>query len=197
MKNTTKIVNKKRTIIAVITVLAFLLVAPTLLISFLGFRENIFPADVAVVLGNEVYADGTCSPRLVGRLERAVDLYRAGDCKKIIVSGGVGLSGFDEGVGMRNYLLSQRVPRGDIVVDSHGVNTRATARFTARYMREHGLGSAIAVSQFFHIPRTVMAFRAEGVPRVGAAYARYFEWGDVLSTLREVPAYLAYAIGLK
>lgn len=197
MKNITRPSNKKRAVIAAIAILAFLLVAPALLLSLLGLRENVFPADVAVVLGNEVYADGTCSPRLAGRLERAVDLYEAGECGKIVVSGGVGLSGFDEGVGMRNYLLSRGVPGGDVVVDSNGVNTRATAQFTARYMKEHGLGSAIAVSQFFHIPRAVMAFRAEGVPRVGAAYARYFEWRDVLSTLREVPAYLVYAMGMK
>lgn len=193
-----KLTRKKRFLITSSVVLAVLLViVAAVFISVLGLREDVFPADIAVVLGNEVYADGTCSPRLAGRLERAVSLYELGLCNKVIVSGGVGLSGFDEAVAMRNYLVSRDVASEDIVVDSSGVNTRSTAQFTARYMKDHGLGSAIAVSQFFHIPRTVRAFEAAGVPRVGAAFARYFEWGDILSTFREVPAYLAYALGMK
>lgn len=174
-----------------------LIAVAALFISIRGFHEDIFPADAAVVLGNQVYEDGTCSPRLAGRLERAISLYGQGVCGKIIVSGGVGQSGFDEAVAMRDYLLSRDVSSGDIIVDSNGVNTRATAQFTARYMREKSLGSVIAVSQFYHIPRSVLAFRKEGVPRVGSAFARYFERSDIFSTLREVPAYLAYAAGIR
>lgn len=189
--------NMKRKCLIGVVCLALLPVLAALAISICGLLENVFVSDVAVVLGNEVYADGTCSPRLIGRLDRAVSLYREGLCDTIIVSGGVGLSGFDEATGMRDYLLTQGVPETDIVLDSQGVNTRATARFTAAYLRENGLEKAIAVSQFFHMPRSVKAFRKEGVPKVGSAYARYWELRDIFSTLREVPAYFAYAIGVK
>lgn len=198
MRIISALTRKKRLLVSGFLIFAvlFVLVA-AVFIAVLGLREDVFPADIAVVLGNEVYADGTCSPRLAGRLERAVSLYELGLCDKVVVSGGVGSSGFDEAVAMRNYLVSRDVASEDIVVDSSGVNTRATARFTARHMRERGLGSAIAVSQFFHLPRAVRAFEAEGVSRVGSAFARYFEWGDLLSALREVPAYLAYAMRVK
>lgn len=175
---------------------AFLLL-PALAISFRGFKEDIFPADIAVVLGNEVDARGTPAPRLAGRLDRAADLYREQLCKKIIVSGGVGKSGFDESVGMRQYLISKGIPPDDIIADGLGVNTRATANFTVRYMRENGLDSVIAVTQFFHVPRSVMTLKSYGIDRVGSAYARYFESGDIFSTLREVPAVFAYSLGLK
>ncbi len=190
--------RKTTGVLAILFVLftAFLLI-PALAISFRGLREDVWSADIAVVLGNEVYADGTPAPRLAGRLDRAVHLYREGLCKKIVVSGGVGKSGFDESVGMQRYLVAQGIPSDDIVVDGLGVNTRATANFTVRYMRENGLNSVIAVTQFFHVPRSVMTLKSYGIDRVGSAYARYFEPRDIFSTFREVPAVFAYSLGLK
>ena len=185
------------TILLLCVLIAAILLLPAFAISFRGLKEDIFPADLAVVLGNEVYADGTPAPRLAGRLDRAVDLYNGGFCKKIVVSGGVGKSGFDESVGMQRYLIAKGIPSDDIVADGLGVNTRATADFTVRYMRENGLDSVIAVTQFFHVPRSVMTLKSYGIERVGSAYARYFEPRDVLSTLREVPAVFAYSLGLK
>jgi DUF218 domain. len=41
-----------------------------------GLNERVQPADVAVVLGNEVYLSGEPSPQLKARLDRAVDLFR-------------------------------------------------------------------------------------------------------------------------
>ncbi len=185
------------TLIILFVLFAAFLLLPALAISFRGLREDVWPANLAVVLGNEVDADGIPAPRLAGRLDRAVDLYREGLCEKIVVSGGVGKSGFDESVGMRRYLLARGIPSDDVIADGRGVNTRATADFTVRYMRENGFESVIAVTQFFHVPRSVMTLKSYGIDRVGSAYARYFELGDVFSTFREVPAVFAYSLGLK
>jgi vancomycin permeability regulator SanA len=176
---------------------AAILLLPAAAISLRGLKEDVFTADIAVVLGNEVYADGTPAPRLAARLDRAAELYGEGVCKKIIVSGGVGKSGFDEAVGMKRYLVAKGIPPDDVVEDGLGVNTRATADFTARYMRENDFDSVIVVTQFFHVPRSVMTLKSYGIGRVGSAYARYIEPRDVFSTLREVPAVFAYSLGLK
>lgn len=171
--------------------------AAAALLSISGLRERVFPADLAVVLGNEVYRSGRPAPRLAARLDRAVELYRQGLVKTVIVSGSVGKSGVDEAMAMREYLLQAGVPSGAIVADSSGADTRRTAIFTAAYMKEHSQSSAIAVSQFFHLPRTRLALGQEGVPQVGSASADYYELRDIYSTLRELPGYLAYWARLK
>jgi vancomycin permeability regulator SanA len=187
----------KEVLVLLGVLIAAILLLPVAAISLRGMKEDVFIADIAVVLGNEVYADGTPAPRLAARLDRAAELYGQGICKKIIVSGGVGKSGFDEAAGMKRYLAAKSIPSDDVVEDGLGVNTRATADFTARYMNANGFDSVIAVTQFFHVPRSVMTLKSYGIARVGSAYARFFEPRDILSTLREIPALFAYSMGLK
>lgn len=172
-------------IIAALGVCAFM-------ITVQGLNDRVFPANAAVVLGNEVYSDGTLSARLQARVDAAFGLYYHGTVKKLIVSGGTGKSGVNEAEAMRDYLIKHGVDPADIVLDPDGVNTRATAKFTAAYAKEQGWERIIAVSQFFHLPRAVMTIKHEGVPVVGSLSAGYFEGRDFFSLLREIPAYFAY-----
>ncbi|MEI6730146.1 MAG: hypothetical protein WCL30_02715 [Pseudomonadota bacterium] len=48
-------------------------------IAIIGLSASPKDSDVAVVLGNEVYADGTPSKRLQERLNAAIDLYKTGE----------------------------------------------------------------------------------------------------------------------
>lgn len=162
-----------------------------------GMHENIFRADVAVVLGNKVHTDGTCSRRLAARLNRAIALYHEGMCQKIIVSGGVDKMRVNEAKAMREYLLAHGIPYENIVVDEYGVNTRATAEFTAEYMEKHRLRRAIAVTQYFHIARTRLALSQEGVPLAGHASPAFFEMRDLFSILREGVGFPAYLLHLR
>jgi vancomycin permeability regulator SanA len=57
----------------------------TTLIIWDGLHDEIAPADVAVVLGNQVEKDGSPSPRLKARLDKALGLYQQGMVKKIII----------------------------------------------------------------------------------------------------------------
>ncbi len=159
-----------------------------------GTSEAVFRADVAVVPGNTIDPDGHPSPRLAARLDRALALYRDGLCARIIVSGGIGQEGFDEAAVMRRYLIERGVPDALVIADSQGVTTRDTARFTAAYLKEHHLSSALAVSQYFHVPRLRLALHQAGILVTGQASARFFELRDVYSILREVPALFAYGI---
>jgi len=157
-----------------------------------GMSNDDAKADVAVVLGNRIEADGQPSERLRARLDRAFALHEAGLAPFVIVSGGMGLEGFDEATVMRAYLIERGVPEDRVIPDSGGVDTWSTAQNAARIMREHGMSSAYAVSQLFHVPRTKMAFRRFGIETVYGAYPHYFEWRDIYSTFREVAAYAAY-----
>ncbi len=153
------------------------------------------PVDVAVVLGNRVTPGGIPSPRLLRRLERAIELHRAGTVARVIVSGGQDPGSPHEADVMRTVLLAAGVPDAAIVVDRGGVDTHATARFTRDYMHAHGLTSVIAVSQFYHLSRCKLALRRFGVPEVYAAHAALeFEIRDPWSMGRELVGYYAYLL---
>lgn len=157
-----------------------------------GLRDDIHPADVAIVPGNTVEKDGRPSARLRARLDQTVSLYRQGLFSNVIVSGAVGIEGFDEAEVMKQYLAKNGVPAERIHVDSAGATTYLTARNAARMMRENGWQSAMVVSQYFHVPRMRLAVRRSGVTPVFSAHARYFELRDVYSIAREVIGYGAY-----
>ena len=167
-----------------------------------GMNDELRKADAGVVLGNEILKNGQPSARLRARLQRALDLYRQDYFPRIIVSGGIGKSGHDEAAIMAQWLIERGVPPARVFRDSHGVNTWATAANAAQILYEDRveLGavpkrarSVLVVSQHFHIPRCKLAFRRAGVSPIYSAHARYWEWRDLYSTAREVPAYLSYA----
>ena len=152
-------------------------------------------ADVAVVLGCKANPDGTPSGALRRRLERALAVYQAGLAPVLIVSGdGHAKEGVDETAVMKAWLVERGVPAEAIVADGSGVNTRATARFVAAWLVEHDGRSVIAVSQYFHLPRTRLALRQAGVTDVSSAAADRPNWRDWRNIAREVGAYGKYLV---
>lgn len=177
---------------ALLIIIFAMVIYPTALL-INGMCDYVFPADVAVILGNKVFPDGTPSARLAGRLDRGVMLYRDGFVHKIIVSGATGIEGYNEAVAMRQYLINHDVPHDAIIVDPDGYNTLATGKFTAKYMTDNNMDSVIVVSQYFHNPRTVMTLRRMGIRHVGHARAHYYEWRDIFSIGRELVGFPYYA----
>jgi uncharacterized SAM-binding protein YcdF (DUF218 family) len=172
--------------------LAFTL--PAALIVADGLTDEIAAADVAIVPGNTVEKDGRPAARLQARLDQTVALYRQGLFPDVIVSGGVGVEGFDEAEVMKRYLVEHGVPEGRVHVDGGGNTTQLTARNASRMMRENGWRSAMVISQYFHVPRMRLAMRRSGVVPVFSAHARYFEPRDGYSIAREVIGYGSYLL---
>ncbi len=161
-------------------------------ISVAGMSDDLRPSDVGIVLGSKVELSGQPSARLAARLDRGASLYSEGVFKRLIVSGGTGVEGFDEAAVMRDYLLRKGVPGKAIIVDSGGATTEASAVNCAALMRAHGFKSVTIVTQYFHVPRTRLALRANGIARIHSAHARYFELRDLYSITREVAALPVY-----
>lgn len=162
-----------------------------------GLRDDDQASDVAIVLGSRVMPDGTPSPRLRARLDKAADLYRQGKFGWVIVSGGTGREGYSEAKVMAAYLAARQVPRAAILLDEHGDTTEATARNGAAIMQARGFRSALVVTQFFHITRSRYALRQAGVGTIHTAHAAYFDARDVYSTARELVALPAYWLGFR
>lgn len=176
-----------------LAILAALLVGAAATVAAVGLLARATPADVAIVLGNTVEPGGRPSPRLAARLDRAVDWYAASQCGTLFVSGGVDPQGTDEAAAMRDYLITRGVPADRIVTDSLGTTSWATAQHASAYMREHGVSRALVVTQYFHLPRSMLALRRHGIDTVSGGYPAFFEWRDLYSALREVPAVAWYA----
>ena len=157
-----------------------------------GSRERVEPADLAVVLGNEVYPNGEPSPQLKVRLDRAFELYQRGLFPKILVSGGVETNGGDEAKGMQNDLVKRGIPLDAVLLDNAGVNTKATAQNTARIAKQNGWTRILIISHCYHLPRCRLLFERAGIKDPLSSYPRVLRWQDFLGISREMVAYPAY-----
>jgi len=182
----------KNTLCSFFTVFITVCVLAAVLIITYGFHDNIRAADVGVILGNHVHRNGTPSKRLTARLNKGIELYQAGLIQNIIVSGGINRHGIGEGSAMKNYLINHRVRPSAIFVDNRGANTWRTAVNTKAIMQKNDFSSVIAISQYYHLARTVFAFHRCGITTVYHAHAPYFEWRDFYSVPREVLAICYY-----
>ncbi|GAA3451957.1 hypothetical protein GCM10018962_37900 [Dactylosporangium matsuzakiense] len=126
--------------------------------------DDVPEAPVALVLGAQVYDDGSPSPFLAARLEIARQLYAAGKVKAILVSGDHMDWGYDEPGAMWLWLNDRGVPAGRIIEDHAGFDTYDSC---ARAKRVFGVDRLIVVSQAFHVPRAVALCRHLGVDAAG------------------------------
>ena len=157
-----------------------------------GLDDLFGRADIALVLDSRVEAEGIPTPRLRARLDRTVELYRAGYFSVILASGGTSKEGVNEALVMRDYLVARGIPRASILVDSKGDTTYASVRNASNILRQRKGTSIFVVTQYFHIPRTRLAFERFGVAPVFSAHAHWFELRDLYSAPRELMAYIYY-----
>ncbi len=126
--------------------------------------EKVPPAPVALVLGAQVYADGTPSPFLAARLEIARRLLATGKVHAILVSGDHMRWEYNEPGVMFQWLLAHGVPTEKVVLDHAGFDTYDSC---ARANRVFGVRKAIVVTQMYHLPRAVALCRRLGVDASG------------------------------
>jgi vancomycin permeability regulator SanA len=129
---------------------------------FFGKTDYRRPADIAVVLGARVYADGRPSDALADRVRTACNLYRNGTVKKLLFSGGPGDGSVHETEGMRRLAIQLGVKSEDILLDAHGVNTQATVKNTEAVFQQLHASRILVVSHFYHLPRIKLAYHREG-----------------------------------
>lgn len=132
------------------------------------------PTDVTMVLGAGVDPDGRPSLFLQARLDLAVDLYRRGLTKVILVSGANPTPDYDEPTTMRDYLVAHGVPGEHVVADFAGLDTYDSC---ARARRIFGVERLLVVSQTYHLPRALAICRQLGLDAIGVGddSARQYE----------------------
>jgi len=152
-------------------------------------------ADLVVVPGARVYADGRPSDALADRVRTACQLYRQGLVGKLLFSGGPGDGAVHETEGMRRMAIRLGVDPADIMLDTSGLNTQATVLNTEAIFRQVRPSRVLVVSHFYHLPRIKLAYQREGrevytVPAKESYLLRQLPY----NIAREVPALWVYYI---
>ncbi len=148
---------------------------------------------VALVFGAGLRRDGSPTAILRDRVQSAVELYKSGKVKKLLMSGDNSNLDYNEPGAMREYALSLGVPENDIVLDYAGRRTYDTC-YRALYI--FGIKSAILVTQPFHLPRAVYTCRNLGIEATGFAAENitYRKSSQLYWNMREIAAMLVSTI---
>lgn len=134
-------------------------------------------ADLVVVLGARVFADGSLSRSLTDRVTTASALVTHGCAPLLLVSGGPGDGSVHETAAMAELARNLGVAPESIVRDPTGVSTRATCATVQRWVHRDGAARVLAVTHAWHLPRTLFELRrlginAQGVPAVSSGWIR-------------------------
>lgn len=162
-------------------------ILPLLWMGSFGLTDYRRPADAVLVLGARVY-----SLAMADRMSTGLELHRHGLARRLIFSGGG-----REPDAMRHLAAGAAVPDGEIVLDSDGVNTRASARSLARLARERGWRRILVVSHYYHLPRVKLACLQEGLDVYTVPCRMTRRLGkEPYFVLRECVAFYAYLLNL-
>ena len=159
-----------------------------------------FDKDFVIILGAKIKDDGTLTPILKARVDKAIEFARKqkdsnGKDIVFVPSGGQGDDEImAEGQAVGNYLMSQGIEPDHIIVEDRSVNTDENFRYSRELIRQHhGEGEPkIAFSTTnYHVFRSgILAYR-QNVPvqGIGSPTRSYF-W--INAFVREFIATLYY-----
>lgn len=138
--------------------------------------------DCILVLGASVYGTSP-SPMLADRVQRGVDVYKAGNgTTKLLMSGDHGGEYYDEVNVMKNCAIDEGVPSEDVFMDHAGFNT-----YDSMYRAKSVFGAKkiIIVTQRYHLYRAVYIAKKLGLNAYGVATEDISYGGQTKRDVRE------------
>lgn len=127
--------------------------------------KNVPTTPVALLLGtSRRVKSGGRNVFFFHRIDAAVELYKSGKVKKIIVSGDNGSEYYNETDDMREELIKRGVPGSAIVNDHAGFRTLDSV---VRAKEVFGQEKIVVISQRFHIQRAIFIAKAHGIQATG------------------------------
>jgi SanA protein len=127
---------------------------------------NDIPAvETGLLLGTgKMLANGSINPYFQYRIEAALELFKAGKIKYIIISGDNGRKDYNEPEDMKNELISGGIPDSLIYLDYAGFRTFDSV---IRAKKIFGQNKLISISQKFHNERMVFIARNNEIEAYG------------------------------
>lgn len=133
-----------------------------------GQRDDRQPADAIVVMGAAQY-DGRPSPVFAARIDHAIDLFRAGVAPRLVVTGGKQEGDrTTEAATARAYAIARGVPASAILAEDRSRTTLESIHALRSLMGEHGLRSAVFVSDRPHMLRVLRMAADDGITAYGS-----------------------------
>jgi uncharacterized SAM-binding protein YcdF (DUF218 family) len=133
-----------------------------------GQRDDQRRADAIVVMGAAQY-NGRPSPVFAARLDHAIELYRAGLARHLIVTGGKQVGDrTTEAASARLYALAHGVPADAILVEDGSRTTFESIQAVGDLLRAHGLANAVFVSDRPHMLRVLRMAADDGIAAWGS-----------------------------
>ena len=135
-----------------------------------------FDKDYIIILGAKMRKDGSLTPLLKGRVDRAIEfakMQKEATGKDIIFvpSGGQGSDEpLAEGDAMKNYLLSTGIPENRILAETESLNTYQNFTYSKKLIDEHfkGTDASIAFSTTnYHVLRSGFYAYKQGIKAEG------------------------------
>lgn len=189
--------RKKRKVIfiSVLILIALALSAPVAISAYVktSMEDYLITEDVALkigadcilVLGAGLKADGTPNYMLQDRLDKGIELYKAGAAPKILLSGDNGQEKYDEVNAMKKYTLNAGIPSEDIFMDHAGFSTYESM-YRARdiFLVE----KVIIITQRYHQYRALYTGRGLGIDSYGVVSEPRTYVGQRYRDIREMLA---------
>lgn len=140
--------------------------------------------DFIIILGCAIKKDGTLYPLLRGRVDRAIDFYRAqfentGKKAVFVPSGGQGSDEvISEGEAMRRYLLEQGIEEEQIMPETESTTTLENMKFSYELIKERDPEAKVAFSTTnYHVFRGGMFAREAGMNASGmGSKTKWYFW---------------------
>jgi uncharacterized SAM-binding protein YcdF (DUF218 family) len=155
------------------------------------------PADAIVVLGSAVWPGEQPSPSLARRIGKGIELWQAGLAPVLVPTGGVGLNPPAEAEVMARVARARGVPDSALVLETEAHRTVESAALVRALADEHGWQRIILVSEPYHLRRSSLLFRSEGLT-VQTACAPWGQqlWTNLYQTAREAGGILVQSLGI-
>ena len=148
------------------------------------FHKPEFDKDALIILGCGLRKDGTPTPLLAGRIERALKFYReqiekTGKAPVLVPSGGQGPNEvISESDSMKAYLLKQGIPEEHILQEDQSKSTYENMLFSKREMEKAGVtGNVAFVTTNYHVFRSGLMARRVKMRAIGmGAKTKWYFW---------------------
>lgn len=158
--------------------------------------DTVRPADAAVVLSTRAYEKGRLNPCLVARVEAAVELYRAGKVKKLVMTGGVSRDLQSSAGNMQMIAEKMGVSKVDIIQEREAGNTFENIVFSRKFIENSP--RVIIVSAGFHLARARMMadrqWQGHDIQVYAAPFCSEPYGGYGFTVLRESAAFVKNAL---
>lgn len=143
-----------------------------------------YDKDFLIVLGCGLRADGTPTPLLQGRLDRALDFYheqmdRTGRAPRFVTSGGRGPDeASSESAAMKWYLRRRGVPADQILEEDRSTNTFENMKYSRQIIRRMDpQAKVIFATSNYHVFRSGLFARRVKMRAVGiGAKTKWYFW---------------------